>query len=257
MIAASLQDITKRFALTERHRRPLYREMLHLFGRGRLGKVVTALDNVTLEIPEGAQVGLIEPNGAGKSTLLRIIAGIYRPSSGTRRVAGPVACFLSAEAALAPTISVLDNIFLYAATLGLNRGETRDGVEWILEFAGLGDMRFSRVEHLSSGMQHRLFFSAMMYTMQLNKAEIFLFDEWLSGADYRFKEKGEHMLSSLTKSKRTIIYASHDTNRLERMCDRIMYLRAGELRAYGSTPDVLQTYLDECGGPDKQKPRAK
>ena len=254
MTAASLQNITKRFALTERNRRPLYREMLYLFGQGHPGKVVTALDKVTLEIPEGAQVGLIGPNGAGKSTLLRIIAGIYRPSSGTRQVDGPVACFLSPEAGLAPTISVIDNIFLYAATLGLNRGETGDGIEWILDFSELGDMRFSRVEHLSSGMQQRLFFAVMMYTMQLNRAQIFLFDEWLAGADYRFRQRGEQMLSSLPKNKRTIIYASHDTNRIERMCDHIIYLRAGELRAYGSTPDVLQTYRAECGETETPRP---
>ena len=248
MTAAALDNITKRFVLSQRNRRPLYREMLHLLGRGRQPKMVTALDGVTLDIPEGVSVGLIGPNGAGKSTLLRIIAGIYRSSAGTRRVNGRVACFLSPGSSIAPTIPVIDNIYLYAATLGLGRAATRDGIEQILEFAELGDMRFSRVEHLSSGMQQRLFFSVMMHTMRLGKADIFLFDEWLSGADHRFKEKGEQMLNSLPKSKRTIIYASHDIKRLEQTCDRLIYLRGGKLRAYGSTPDVLETYLAERGG---------
>jgi len=248
MIAASLQDITKRFARSERRRQPLYREMLHLIGRGCPTKTIRALNGMTLDIPTGMQIGLVGPNGAGKSTLLRIISGIYRPTSGTRKANGPVACFLSPGAGTAPTISVMENIFLYAAILDLGRAETRDGIEQILDFAELDEMRFSRVEHRSSGMHQRLFFSVMIHAMRINKADIFLSDEWLSGVDRRFKEKGEQMLNSPPRNKRTIIYASHDMDRVERMCERVLYLLAGELRAYGSTSDVIQTYLDEPNG---------
>ena len=248
MIAASLHNVTKRFLLGRRGRRPLYREMLQMLGRGEPPKSVTALGGVTLEVPQGARIGLVGPNGAGKSTLLRIISGIYQPSAGTCDVRGRVACFLAPGAGIAPTISVIDGIFLYGATVGLTRAETRDGLEGILEFAELGEKRFARVEHLSFGMQQRLFFSVMMHTMRLSKADIFLFDEWLAGADNRFKEKGEQMVSSLPTPEQTIIYASHDTNRVERMCPQTIYLCGGKLRAFGETSAVLATYLAECGG---------
>ena len=95
MYAIALDRVSKRFVRHARHRRPLYRELVMLVGgRDRTG-TLNALDDVTLHCPAGGRIGLVGPNGAGKSTLLRVIAGIYRPSEGTSRVAGRACKWIS------------------------------------------------------------------------------------------------------------------------------------------------------------------
>ena len=242
MSAVSLQEVSKRFVAGSRYHRPLYRELLSLVGRGGAPDRVLALDRVTLDLPRGSNAALIGRNGAGKSTLLRTIAGIYRPTSGAVRVAGRVACYLEPGAGVAPTLPVIDNVFLYGAVVGLSRSELHESADAILDFAELRDQRFTRVEHLSFGNCQRLFFSIMLQTMRLRKAEVFLFDEWLSGVDTPFREKGEAELRALASGDHTVVFASHDLDTLERMCDHAIYLENGRLRQSGTGETVFDEY---------------
>lgn len=247
MAAVSFQEVSKRFVAGGRYRRPLYRELLHLAGRGGAPDSVLALDRVTLDLPRGCNAALIGPNGAGKSTLLRTVAGIYRPTSGVVRVSGRVACYLEPGAGMAPTLPVIDNVFLYGAVVGLSRSELRESADAILDFAELRDQRFTRVEHLSFGNCQRLFFAIILQTMRLRKAEVFLFDEWLSGVDLSFKEKGEAELRSLASGDHTVVFASHDLGTLERMCDHAVYLEGGRLRRSGERKPVFEDYRRRSG----------
>jgi ABC-type polysaccharide/polyol phosphate transport system ATPase subunit len=244
--AVVLRDVSKYFVAAGRHRRPLYRELL---GLARVNAPpVAALDRISLELPRGVSVALVGPNGAGKSTLMRTIAGIYRPSAGSVTVEGRVACYFEAGAGIAPTLPVLDNVFLYAAILGLGFGETRRSVDAILSFAELGDQSQTRVEQLSFGTQQRLFFAVLLQLMRLGKADVFLFDEWLGGVDMRFRDKAETALATARGEGASILYASHDLERLERMCELGIYLDGGRVRASGPTADVVRAYRKDAGG---------
>ena len=244
MVAVSLRDISKRFVLETRRRRPLYRDLLNAM-RQRSPTAVTALGGITLDVRQGQRLGIVGPNGAGKTTLLRVIAGIYRPSGGERNVRGRIACFLEAGVGIAPTLSVLNNIHLYGAIVGLSRAETVDSMARILEFAEVGEFRFSPVEHLSLGMQQRLFFAIMVETMRRRKADVFLFDECLSGTDARFSEKSERLLQDVRHPEQTILYASHNLPHLTRICETAIFLQHGQVRERGETEAVLGAYLRE------------
>ena len=244
----SLRSVTKRFLGHTRRLRPLYRELLLLRVRQQPGDDVAALSNLTLRLEGPSAVALLGPNGAGKSTLLRVIAGIYRRYEGEVDVRGRVACFFGAKAGSAPALSVIDNVFVQAAINGMTRAETRASVDEILAFAELEDHPHTRVEHLSFGMRQRLFFSITLQTMRLGKADIYLFDEWLAGADSRFCEKVESALAELRDAPHMVVYASHNLSHLRRACDKAVFLKAGEVQMVGDAAAVLDAYVEEYGG---------
>lgn len=248
--AIRVDALCKSFASGGRHRRPLYRELLIHARKQDPANAVRALHDISFEVPTGSCVALIGPNGAGKSTLLRSLAGIYRPTSGSISVDGAVACHFETGAGLAPTLSVLDNIFLYAAILGMGLAETRAAIDEILDTAELEDERYRAVEHLSHGTRQRMYFAVMIQTMKRRKADLFLFDEWLGGTDMYFRNKGEKLLQQMQTEELTMVYASHNLKRIERMCDLAIYLHKGELRAFGPADEVIEVYRADEQGSD-------
>lgn len=247
--AISLRGVSKFFASSGQHRRPLYRELLRARKEPVSSEAKAALAAVDLDVSRGAAVAILGPNGAGKSTLLRTIAGIYQPSEGSVHVAGRVACFFEAGVGIAPTLALEDNIHLYGAILGLGREDTCAGLEQILNFAELQDQRRTCVEHLSFGTQQRLFFSIILYAMQRRSADVFLFDEWLAGADLRFRRKGQEALEAIRDPEITSIYASHDLDGLESMCETAVYVRNGGIRLAGPFAEVAETYRSDQEAP--------
>ncbi len=245
-VAVALSGLTKRFRMGKRRRRrPLYRVLPGLVARQR--NLVTALDRIDLELPRGGTVGLIGPNGAGKTTLLRVVAGTFEPSEGKCLVSGRVACFLLPGAGGSPTLSVRDNVLLFSAIAGMTGAEGRAAVAPVLERAELTEDAATPLERLSLGMQQRLFFSVLLEAMLLRKAEIFLFDECLSGSDARFTAKAEGLLSAARRPDQTVLYASHDLAHLGRVCDEAVYLRDGRLVVHGPVGQVVARYRDEAG----------
>ena len=153
-----------------------------------------------------------------------------------------MACFFEAGVGIAPTLSVEDNIHLYGSIIGLDYQDTRNGIHRILEFSELSDQCRTTVEHLSFGTQQRLFFSIMLYAMQERRSDVFLFDEWLAGADARFRKKGQRALERLRGDGVTAIYASHDLSCLEEMCEFAIYVRDGRVAGAGPFREVVDRY---------------
>ena len=96
---------------------------------------------------------------------------------------------------MAPALPVRDNVFLYASLAGLGYRETRRSLPRILEFCSLADQEYTWVEHLSFGMQQRLFMSIQLEVMRLGRATVFLFDEFLMGVDKSFRSRVDHALT--------------------------------------------------------------
>jgi len=241
-MAIRLQDVHKRFLAGGARRRPLYRQVMILGSKREVDKTKTVIEQMNLEIPDGSRVAVIGRNGVGKSTLLRLIAGIYQPTSGTVKVDGPVCCFLEPGAGAAPALPVRDNVFLYASFAGLGYGETRDSMDRILEFASLQDQAYTWVEHLSFGMQQRLFMSIQLEVMRLRRARVFLFDEFLMGVDKTFRTRVEDALTHLPSTEQIVLHASHDHDLMLRTCPTAICIGNGGIQFQGTTADVLEAY---------------
>ena len=230
-----------------RRRRPLYRELMNLHANQRTATRREVLKNIHLEIPNGSRVAVLGRNGAGKSTLLRLIAGIYQPNSGVVRVDGRLCCFLEPGAGAASALPVRDNVFLYASLAGLGYRETKASLNRILEFCALDGQEFTWVEHLSFGMQQRLFMSILIEAMRIKRAEVFLFDEFLMGVDQEFRSKVESALIRLPASDQIVLHASHDHELMLRTCPQGILIDNGAIRHFGPTEEVLELHRQSPG----------
>jgi ABC-type polysaccharide/polyol phosphate transport system ATPase subunit len=237
-----LEKCSKVFMTSGNSRQPLYRQLVTLHSRRRHARTTIALEDANLDIPNGARVAVVGANGAGKSTLLRMIAGIYKPTAGNISVEGRVCCFFEPGAGAAPALPVRDNAFLYAALAGLGRQETKESLSRILDFCSLSDQEFTWVEHLSFGMQQRLFLAILLEVMRINRAEVFLFDEFLIGVDQSFRSRVETALTTFPSSEQIVMHASHDHELMLRTCSHAILVADNTIRHFGATEEVLERY---------------
>jgi lipopolysaccharide transport system ATP-binding protein len=244
-MAIRLDGVGKTFTRSGRSRRPLYRELLNIRANHSPGGGKRVLHDVHLAIPDGSRVGVIGRNGAGKSTLLRVIAGIYEPTVGSVSIDGRLCCFLEPGAGAAPALPVRDNVFLYASLAGLGYRETLQSLPRILDFCSLSDQEFTWVEHLSFGMQQRLFMSIQLEVMRLKRAEVFLFDEFLMGVDQSFRLRVEDALTHYPSAHQIVLHASHDHELMLRTCPSAILVDDGGIRRFGPTMDVLENYRND------------
>jgi len=202
-------------------------------------KTILALDKVDLCINKGETLGIVGTNGSGKSTLLRIIAGIYKPSSGVFRIEGGVNPVLQTKIALFWDLSVKENIFLFGAIMGLSRKEMVKNYSKIIDLSGLGEFVNAQVRVLSEGMKGRLAFAISIETAK----DILLLDEIVLAGDSQFREKCLQTIVKFKKQQKTIILASHDLEIVNELCDNALLLNKGKVLAFGKTKEVTNSYL--------------
>jgi lipopolysaccharide transport system ATP-binding protein len=196
-----------------------------------------ALKGVSFEIFDGEMVGIVGRNGSGKSTTLKIVAGVYRPTSGVVKVSGKVAALIELGAGFHPDLTGRENIVLNGLMIGLSKREIRAREERILDFAELGEFIDSPIKQYSSGMVLRLGFSIAMEV----DPDILLVDEILAVGDAAFQQKCLARIDEF-RQRKTIIYVSHSAASVRELCTRALLLHEGTLVADGSPDQVLAEY---------------
>jgi lipopolysaccharide transport system ATP-binding protein len=183
-----------------------------------------AIDDVSMEAADGGRIGLFGPDGSGKTTLLRLIAGVYRPTSGRVETAGTVMSLLGLEADANMDFMAADNISLLLRIRG--RRPTPAIVDAIWAFSGLEErLRYLPLRMFSSGMLTRVLFA----TATAFPADILLLDEWLSIADENFSAKAESRLRELISVAAIMVIASHNKAMLRQYCTKIVSLDRGRI----------------------------
>lgn len=223
------------------------KELLHPFRR-KYHTDFFALRDVDLQIPPGQTTAIIGRNGSGKSTLLKILSGVTWPTSGTARVAGRVASLLELGAGFHPELSGLDNVYLHGLLRGRTRSQTRQVIESIQDFAGIGPYIHQPVKSYSSGMFVRLAFAAEIHTMP----EVFFVDEALSVGDAHFQIKCIRRMRELASAGTTVLFVSHDASLVRGLCERAVLLDRGAVAADGAPAEVYDVYSGMIGLPDEQ-----
>ncbi|MCD6206333.1 MAG: ABC transporter ATP-binding protein, partial [Candidatus Marinimicrobia bacterium] len=202
-------------------------------------KVVVALNNIDLDVNAGEVLGIIGLNGAGKSTLLKLISRITPPDIGEIRINGTVSSLLDVGIGFHPDLTGRENIYLNGAILGMKRSEITAKFDDIVSFSGIEE-RFldTPVKRYSSGMFVRLAFSIAAHL----DSDILLIDEVLAVGDYEFQKKCLDKIDNITRSRRTVLFVSHNLVAIERLCNRTIVINQGEKVFDGKTADAIEHY---------------
>jgi ABC-type polysaccharide/polyol phosphate transport system ATPase subunit len=253
--AISISHLTKTFRLPREQYHTLKERALHPF-RARAADVLTAVDDVSLEIHPGEFFGIVGRNGSGKSTLLKCLAGIYGIDQGSIEVNGRLAPFIELGVGFNPELTARDNVFINAIMLGLSRTVAAERFDHIVAFAELEEFMDLKLKNYSSGMQVRLAFAVAIQV----DAHVLLIDEVLAVGDGAFQRKCFDQFERLKAEGKTIVFVTHDMGSVERFCDRAMLLERGRVVNIGSPASIARQYNElnfrrmrrealESGGP--------
>jgi ABC-2 type transport system ATP-binding protein len=199
-----------------------------------------ALKDVSFKVEKGDRVGVMGFNGAGKSTLLKTIAGVLKPTMGNVKVAGTIAPMLELGAGFDPNYSGSENIYLYGATMGFSRKFIDEKYNEIVEFSELKDFINAPLKSYSSGMKSRLGFAIATAV----KPDVLILDEVLSVGDAAFKEKSEQRILDMMEDGVTVLYVSHSTDRIRKLCNKAIILTKGQVVASGEVNEICDMYTE-------------
>jgi ABC-type polysaccharide/polyol phosphate transport system ATPase subunit len=199
-----------------------------------------ALRDISFSIQPGRSFGVVGGNGAGKSTLLKLIAGISQPTVGTLSVRAPISTLLDLGLGFHENFTGRENITLNCQLLGMGREEIEARLADIIAFAELKEFIDYPVRTYSSGMSLRLGFAIAAHL----DSKIFLVDEVLAVGDQYFQRKCVRKIEEFVDQGRTIVLVSHDLHAVRALCTDAIWLDQGEVRATGSSKDVIERYMD-------------
>lgn len=238
-IAIKISHISKSFRLPHEKHNSLKDKAVHIFGPRKFTKF-KALEDIDFEIKKGEFFGIVGKNGSGKSTLLKILANIYKPTSGKVRVNGSLAPFIELGVGFNPELTGRENVFLSGAILGLSRKKIDLLYETIVSFAELGEFMDQKLKNYSSGMQVRLAFSIAIRA----ESDILLIDEILAVGDTAFQSKCFDEFDNFRAQNKTIVLVTHDMDSVQRFCDRAALINDSHVVEIGK-PDLITKHYNK------------
>jgi ABC-2 type transport system ATP-binding protein len=204
-----------------------------------------AVDHVDFEIHPGELFGLLGPNGSGKSTIIKMILGLLHPTSGRLQVFGrspsDVAVkrhigFLPEESYLYRYLTAEETLDYYGRLFGFPRAVRRRRTSELLEMIGLSQVGHRPVGEFSKGMTRRIGIAQAL----VNDPEFLILDEPTSGLDPIGTRQVKDLLIDLRRRGKTILLSSHLLADVEDVCDRMVMLYGGKIRAQGTVDALLE-----------------
>ncbi|MBB6520108.1 ABC transporter ATP-binding protein [Pseudoteredinibacter isoporae] len=232
-----VQNLSKTFPIYDNPARRLMELMLPWAASSP--KQYQALDDISFSLKKGETVGIVGQNGAGKSTLLQCICNTLTPSSGDIHCKGKIAALLELGAGFNPEFTGRENIYLNGSIYGLTNEQMEERFDSICAFADIGEFIEQPVKTYSSGMFVRLAFAVIVHV----DADILIIDEALAVGDALFSQKCMRFLEDF-KENGSILFVSHDSSAVTRLCDRAIWLEKGKLRCEGTAKEVTEGYLE-------------
>ncbi|WP_152655518.1 ABC transporter ATP-binding protein [Oceanobacillus sp. CFH 90083] len=205
-----------------------------------------ALKDISMIIPGGACYGLVGPNGAGKSTLIKMITSIIRDYKGkiewnenritdkTKQKLG----YVPQDIILEEDISAAGNLQLFGRLYHLKGSRLNQRVKEVLALIGLSERSKDKVSTFSGGMKRRLNIGCAL----MHNPELIIMDEPTVGIDPQSRKYIFQMIDDLKTAGKTVIYASHYMEEVEKLCDYVAFLDQGEMIENGAINELLQQY---------------
>jgi lipooligosaccharide transport system ATP-binding protein len=207
---------------------------------------ITAVAGLDLEVPEGTCVGLLGPNGAGKSTTMKLLTAQAIADAGELEVLGhrlpEDSKAARAQMGVVPqldnldvTLTVEQNLLVFAHLYRIGRGERRAAIDRALEIANLVDRRTARVDELSGGMRRRLLIARGL----VHEPRLVLLDEPTVGLDPQVRQELWALIDRLRTEGTSILMSTHYIEEAHRLADTVVVMRKGEAVAVGRPSDLV------------------
>jgi len=216
------------------------RLVTQIYKGGASRQTKTLLDDVSFELRNGQNLGILGRNGAGKTTLLQLLAGIYMHNSGELNIVGKAQGLFNVQYGMNPAATGFENIYLRGLQMGLELQEIRELIPEVVEFSGIDDAINETFATYSTGMRLRL--AVAISTMI--KPDILLMDEWIGSGDAQFREKVNRRMKDLMDNSQGLVLASHNDGLLKSVCTHGLVLSHGRVVYYGAIKDAVNFYRD-------------
>jgi lipooligosaccharide transport system ATP-binding protein len=211
----------------------------------RYGRI-TAVNGLDLDVPEGTCVGLLGPNGAGKSTTMRLLTAQAIADEGELEVLGfklpEESKQARAQLGVVPqldnldvTLTVEQNLLVFAHLYRIARSERREAIERGLEMAKLKDRRDTRVDKLSGGMRRRLLITRAL----VHRPRLVLLDEPTVGLDPQVRQELWALIDALRSEGTTILMSTHYIEEAQRLADTVLIMSHGSAVAVGAPTKLV------------------
>jgi ABC-2 type transport system ATP-binding protein len=208
----------------------------------------TVVKDLSFDVRAGETFGFLGSNGSGKTTTLRALLGIYQPTAGTLHIGGKVfeprdgarLGYLPEERGLYKKEAVLDVMVYFGRLKGLSKHGARAWSQTYLERVGLADKAAVRLDKLSGGQQQKVQLGVTI----MNDPDLLILDEPTKGFDPVNRRLLMDIIEEQKLAGATVIMVTHQMEEVERLCDRVILLKDGTARAYGTVAEVQ----DQFGG---------
>ena len=208
-----------------------------------------AVNDIDFEVRQGEVFGLLGPNGSGKSTTVKMILGLLYPTGGNLKVLGKppravetkkLVGYLPEETYLYKYLTAQETLEFFGSLFGLYGAELKNRVDQLLDMVGLSHARNRCVGEFSKGMQRRIGLAQAM----INDPSLLILDEPTSGLDPLGCREVKDLIKLLKERGKTVVVTSHLLSDIEDVCDRVVILYGGEIRAEGELSELLQVEED-------------
>lgn len=237
-LAMKVENVSMKFNLSSEKVDSIKEYVIKIIKKELMFQEFWALRDISFEVEKGDRLGIMGLNGAGKSTLLKVVSGVLKATEGSVTTYGKIAPLLELGAGFDRQYTGAENIYLYGAMLGYSKEFLQQRYDEIVAFSELGSFIDVPVKNYSSGMRARLGFSVATIV----EPDILILDEVLSVGDAKFRKKCEARIQSMFDKGVTVIFVSHSTSQVLRMCNKGILLEQGRLIAKGDVEDVVSVY---------------
>lgn len=194
-----------------------------------------AVDDLTFSVKRGEIFGLIGPNGAGKTTTIKLILGLLKPDNGKIYISGvenknvdikKIIGYLPENPVFPSYLNGFEFLDYMGSLYKIEPKLLKNRIKEVSELSGISQFAKKRISTYSKGMVQRLFFAQAL----INNPEILILDEPTNGLDPTGIIEFRNIVLNLKKDNKTIMISSHNLTELEKVCDRVGFLRDGEIR---------------------------
>lgn len=200
--------------------------------------------DLSFEVLEDVNIGLIGRNGAGKTTLMRLLSIVDLPDSGTITTRGRLSWPVGLRGGMQKNLTGRDNVKFVCRIQGIRRSGMQEKIRYVQEFAEIGEYFDQPVSTYSSGMQARLAFGTSMAF----DFDYYLIDEVMAVGDATFKRKSRKVFNERLQSSKVIL-VSHNMQLIKKMCDVVVHLDRGHATVYRNVRKGIAAYQKAGGEP--------